>query len=202
MRRKLCHPLPMMPCASRKLPDCFYHDTKNKQRCGSKNMGINLNEFEIFGVSRKETKAIKTRHGESWLDSYAPQHSKDLAVHSKKVDELSAWMLSAVNNHSEFPMVLLITGPAGCGKTITLQVLAKNMDFNVREWINPVTFTLDEERPSESFLSQAEEFRKFLVETGRMVGVSEREGKKKLVLVQELPNVFFSNPDKFHEIVW
>nr|CAD7573099.1 unnamed protein product [Timema californicum] len=164
-------------------------------------MGINLNEFEIFGVSRKETKAIKTRHGESWLDSYAPQHTKDLAVHNKKVDELSAWMSSAVDNHSEFPMVLLITGPAGCGKTITLQVLAKNMNVNVREWVNPVTFTLDEERPSESFLSQAEEFRKFLVETGRMVGVSEREGTKKLVLVQELPNVFFSNPDKFHEIL-
>nr|CAD7202337.1 unnamed protein product [Timema douglasi] len=118
--------------------------SKRLQRCGSKSMGINLNEFEIFGVSRKETKAIKTRHGESWLDSYAPQHTKDLAVHNKKVDELSAWMSSAVDNHSEFPMVLLITGPAGCGKTITLQVLAKNMDINVREWVNPVTFTLDE----------------------------------------------------------
>ena len=37
--------------------------------------------------------------------------------------------------------MLLLTGPPGCGKTATLQALAKDMDFSVLEWINPVTDT-------------------------------------------------------------
>ena len=33
--------------------------------------------------------------------------------------------------------VLLLTGPPGCGKTATLRVLAKKMNFQIQEWISP-----------------------------------------------------------------
>ena len=32
--------------------------------------------------------------------------------------------------------ILLLTGPAGCGKTATIQALSKDMGFSVVEWTN------------------------------------------------------------------
>ena len=35
--------------------------------------------------------------------------------------------------------MLLLTGPAGCGKTASLCVLATEMEFMILEWVNPVS---------------------------------------------------------------
>ncbi|XP_063238440.1 cell cycle checkpoint protein RAD17 [Bacillus rossius redtenbacheri] len=137
----------------------------------------------------------------SWLDAYAPATVTDLAVHKKKIEELSEWLNKAVNNASDFPMVLLITGPAGCGKTVTLQCLADSMNVLVKEWINPVTYTDEEGSDMPVRLTQAEGFKKYLMETGRMAGLLDPEDKKKLILVQDVPNVFTSACEKFHDIL-
>ena len=39
--------------------------------------------------------------------------------------------------------MLLLTGPAGAGKTATVHVLANELDFELQEWINPVSDTID-----------------------------------------------------------
>ena len=35
--------------------------------------------------------------------------------------------------------ILLLTGPAGCGKTATVRALAQELGIAVNEWINPLT---------------------------------------------------------------
>jgi len=37
--------------------------------------------------------------------------------------------------------LLLLTGPPGCGKTATIQVLTREMAVEVQEWTNPATGT-------------------------------------------------------------
>lgn len=40
--------------------------------------------------------------------------------------------------------MLLLTGPAGAGKTATVHVLASELGLELQEWINPVTDTFNE----------------------------------------------------------
>lgn len=35
--------------------------------------------------------------------------------------------------------MMLLMGPPGCGKTATLHALAKDMNFSILEWVNPIT---------------------------------------------------------------
>ena len=34
--------------------------------------------------------------------------------------------------------ILLLTGPPGCGKSATVRALSNEMEFDIKEWINPV----------------------------------------------------------------
>lgn len=40
--------------------------------------------------------------------------------------------------------MLLLTGPAGAGKTATVHVLASELGLELQEWINPVTDKFNE----------------------------------------------------------
>ena len=47
--------------------------------------------------------------------------------------------------------ILLMTGPAGAGKTATVRVLAREMQLEVQEWTNPVVSSYS----SDQFLPEA-----------------------------------------------
>lgn len=50
----------------------------------------------------------------------------------------------------QLPPLLLLTGPAGVGKTATMKVLAKQLSCDVQEWSNPdssSTYNSDSYRP-------------------------------------------------------
>lgn len=42
-------------------------------------------------------------------------------------------------SHCQSGSILLLTGPPGCGKTATLQILARDLGFQVQEWTNPLS---------------------------------------------------------------
>lgn len=41
--------------------------------------------------------------------------------------------------------MLLLTGPPGCGKTATIQILAKDLGIQVQEWTNPISLDFTKE---------------------------------------------------------
>ncbi|PVU93620.1 hypothetical protein BB559_003226 [Furculomyces boomerangus] len=75
-----------------------------------------------------------------WWNESIPSNREELAVHPKKVEQVHEWLDKAINHpetYYKFRMLVLL-GPSGSGKTATLRLLAKELDCEVSEWINPV----------------------------------------------------------------
>ncbi|KAI9927324.1 hypothetical protein ASPWEDRAFT_33253 [Aspergillus wentii DTO 134E9] len=73
-----------------------------------------------------------------WAQRYAPLDLEELAVHKKKVGDVSTW-LSNVFTGRDWRRLLVLRGPAGSGKTTTLALLSKSLGFDIVEWKNPST---------------------------------------------------------------
>ena len=73
-----------------------------------------------------------------WTRKHSPVNSTGLAIHSKKVAEVSAWLRSVYEGRSR-KRVLVLKGPAGCGKTATLEALAQEGGWEILEWVNPMS---------------------------------------------------------------
>ncbi len=99
-------------------------------------------------------------------------------------------------------MILILKGPSGAGKTVTLSALAKDMDFDICEWKNPT----DSSFASEGYVSMSAQFEEFLGRSGKYTCLdlashssmdslvsSQRERKKrKIILLEEFPSTFTS----------
>ncbi|KAF8455700.1 Rad17 cell cycle checkpoint protein-domain-containing protein [Terfezia claveryi] len=70
-----------------------------------------------------------------WPQKHFPTTSAGLAIHKKKVEDVSDWLLRVREGRSR-KRVLVLKGPAGCGKTATLEALAKEGEWDVVEWGN------------------------------------------------------------------
>ena len=82
-----------------------------------------------------------------WTSKYAPEKSKDLCVYKKKVDQCRDWICRASTSSDR---VLVLSGPPGCGKTMTVRVLAKELGVTVRD-IGGDAIGAEEDMSSERF---------------------------------------------------
>lgn len=144
-----------------------------------------------FGKERKEL----------WVDKYEPHSFQELAVHHKKVEEVKMWfeerlrmrpVKEAFHSH-----VLVVTGPAGVGKSATIKVIASHLGATLREWRAP-TPTIWQEHVHNSnsgtlYTSKLDEFEHF-VERTRKFGLlpASFAGDAKaaaILLIDDLPVV-------------
>ncbi|NXD30163.1 RAD17 protein, partial [Spelaeornis formosus] len=153
-----------------------------------------------------------------WVERYRPECQNDLAVQKKKIEEVETWLKTHVfqRQPKQGGSVLLLTGPPGCGKTATLQILARDLGIQVQEWTNPLSldFTKEDLRNMfghdsnfHTFPSQAQAalFQDFLLRANkynRLQMLGESSGNdKKLILVEDVPNQFYRDPGSLHEIL-
>lgn len=82
-----------------------------------------------------------------WVERYKPETQNDLAVQKKKIEEVETWLKTHIfqTQPKQGGSVLLLTGPPGCGKTATLQILAKDLGLQVQEWTNPLSLDFTKE---------------------------------------------------------
>ncbi|XP_027720041.1 cell cycle checkpoint protein RAD17 isoform X2 [Vombatus ursinus] len=155
---------------------------------------------------------------EPWVDKYKPETQNELAVHKKKVEELETWLKAHVFEKQPKlgGSILIITGPPGCGKTATLQILVKELGIEVQEWINPVFLDSRKHDMKDGFnhessfhmvpsQSQMTIFQEFLLRANKynklqMLGDCLHTDKK-IILVEDMPNQFYRDPSTLHEIL-
>lgn len=140
----------------------------------------------------------------NWSENFAPQALNDLSVHPKKIEEVQKWLECAEQNrHQTRGPILLLTGPSGSGKTVTLRLTAKERGFDINEWVNPVD--MDQCRSNRShdnietyMETQTALFNQFLFKASRYRSVFQSQDKR-LVLVEDFPNIFLKDVSAFHE---
>ncbi|PVV03006.1 hypothetical protein BB560_002525 [Smittium megazygosporum] len=80
-----------------------------------------------------------------WWAELKPTSRDALAVHPKKVDQVYDWIEKAVNHPNIFKnnRILVLSGPAGSGKTATVKLIASSLNCNILEWVNPTYSSSD-----------------------------------------------------------
>ncbi|GAA6059117.1 hypothetical protein JCM10212_003864 [Sporobolomyces blumeae] len=72
-----------------------------------------------------------------WVDRFGPMSREELSVHARKVSDVSTWLEEAFGSNaklSKYRRILVLSGPAGAGKTATIQALAREMEVEIVEW--------------------------------------------------------------------
>ncbi|XP_070791901.1 cell cycle checkpoint protein RAD17 [Pituophis catenifer annectens] len=172
-----------------------------------------------FSVDEKY-KHFKQNHSqiEPWVDKYKPKTQSDLVIHKKKIEEVERWLKDHIfqNQPRQGGSILVLTGPPGCGKSATVEILAKDLGIQIQEWINPVSldfkkhdfqvaFNHESDFKILPYQSQAAIFQEFLLRANKyiklqMVGET-METDKRLILVEDMPNHFYHDPSSLHDIL-
>ncbi|XP_053557429.1 cell cycle checkpoint protein RAD17 isoform X2 [Bombina bombina] len=175
------------------------------------------NPFSTNQTSEQVKTTLDQSQNDPWIDKYRPEFQAELAVHKKKIEEVETWLRSNVGQKPQKRggLILLLTGPPGCGKSATIQVLAKEMGIQVQEWVNPLTQEYKPDEPPEVFdrdsgfrffnQSQSALFHDFLLRANKynklqMLGESPSTDKK-VIIVEDMPNQFFRDPSSLHGIL-
>ncbi|OWF38083.1 cell cycle checkpoint protein RAD17-like [Mizuhopecten yessoensis] len=150
---------------------------------------------------------------ELWSDKYAPNNQGDLAVHKKKISDLETWFQTHLKAQAKLPPILILTGQAGTGKSATVKVLSRELKCDVQEWSNPVGSDRVWKKRDEFSTgpyqyddiqteSQLVQFQHFLLRANKYNKLDifgDGNTEKKIILVEEFPNVFYRDASAFHE---
>ncbi|TRM58560.1 Rad17 cell cycle checkpoint protein-domain-containing protein [Schizophyllum amplum] len=142
-----------------------------------------------------------------WVDLYEPTTEAELAVHVKKVASVRTWMKEALEGEKlrKYRRILVLTGPAGTGKTSTVKVLAREMGLDIMEWRNETSankapaewddYGLDHYAPSPQ-----EAFSTFMTRASRCRDVFSSTARPHIILLEDLPNILHpAVQNSFHE---
>ncbi|XP_031848417.1 rad17 checkpoint clamp loader component isoform X2 [Nomia melanderi] len=125
------------------------------------------------------------------LEASEPQKPSELVVSRQKQQEITDWLRYKVKRGK--PSVLILTGPAGCGKTAAIRLLSKENGFDIAEWITPVDQAMDE---NNRIMRQGDRFEDFVIRVTRYSSVLNNYHSR-LLLVKDFPNVFIEDKDAF-----
>eukprot|EP00092_Neocalanus_flemingeri_P030669 GFUD01033301.1.p1 GENE.GFUD01033301.1~~GFUD01033301.1.p1 ORF type:complete len:627 (-),score=167.99 GFUD01033301.1:49-1890(-) len=144
-----------------------------------------------------------------WINKHQPDRLEDLAVNPKKVEEVRWWL----ENTGQSGGILLLSGPAGSGKTASILALAKKLGIEIQEWVNPIEQVnygdtkglLDDEGhfvpyDTVGYNSKAKQFKDWL-RGAKYTPLSSDvpDGKcSNLILIEDMPNY---KVDEFHQIL-
>lgn len=153
--------------------------------------------FDVFNDSKAQSKPIEDEIYEDspWYIKFAPVDINDVAIHKKKLGDVTAAFLNMLQDPKEH-RVLLLTGPSGCSKSTVIKLLAENYipRFRAKARMSAMNVNLVEDRDcineyhsdmSLNNLSHMESFAEYLRQSKYLVGQN-----LSVLLVEDLPNVF------------
>lgn len=142
----------------------------------------------------------------NWIENFAPRTKIDLAIHAKKLTEVEDWFRAIKERRLKAAApILLVTGPSGSGKSATIKIIAEEFSYIISEWITPVDIEhIRYDRNDNDKItyteSQTDKFSQFLFQSSRYRSVFDTSSKR-LVLVEDFPNVFIKDPSSFEDVL-
>ncbi|XP_060077450.1 cell cycle checkpoint protein RAD17-like [Ylistrum balloti] len=184
--------------------------SKTTKTTAQTNSGLVSSSGDRCWLSGKKRPAYES---ELWSDKYAPKNQGDLAVHKKKIGDLETWIQTHLKSQTKLPPILILTGQAGTGKTATVKVLCREHKCDVQEWSNPVGSDRVWKKRDEfdagpyeyndiQTESQLTQFQHFLLRANKYNKLDifgDGNTEKKVILVEEFPNVFYRDASAFHD---
>ncbi|WVF71982.1 hypothetical protein IAT40_006793 [Kwoniella sp. CBS 6097] len=167
-----------------------------------------------------EESAKETTAGQMWTELYAPKSESELAPGKARIQKVKNWLHESLYGYPfdtpappkgvnrdkirKYKRVLLLTGPAGTGKTTTVRMLARDLGVELMEWGEGVEeWSLGGGIERESSMSKFTSFlsrhsfpsMSFTSETS----TSQTPTKPRLILLTALPNLsHLPTRDAFH----
>ncbi|MCJ1351857.1 MAG: Cell cycle checkpoint protein rad17 [Icmadophila ericetorum] len=145
------------------------------------------------------SKATQTEDLRPWAEKYGPANISELAVHKKKIADVEKWLNYSFNGRGR-QKILVLKGPAGSGKTATIQLLAKSIDADLIEWKNPTISDYESEAfvpvsaQFEEFLGRSDKFGSLEVEDTNILQkveeAPEENDRRKILIMEEFPSTF------------
>lgn len=138
---------------------------------GQGSQSLDLLTPESALLATEETSHGHTQHAgsHSWISKHRPRREEQLALHPKKVRDVKEWICGQLEGKTAQSRMLIATGPPGCGKSTTIQVLAAAAELDVIEWQTPVPTLWAECRyqgsAGTSYASKIDEFEMFVART-------------------------------------
>ncbi|KAE8348297.1 Rad17 cell cycle checkpoint protein-domain-containing protein [Aspergillus coremiiformis] len=100
---------------------------------------------------------IHLAYKQPWAQQYPPENLDELAVHRRKVSDVQSWFSDVFAGNREHRL-LVLRGPAGSGKTTTVNLLSQSLGFDILEWKNPAISDF----ATKEYVSVATQFEEFL----------------------------------------
>lgn len=141
-----------------------------------------------------------------WSERFGPLNLDELVVHKKKVADVRRWLDDVLSGRMR-QRLLVLKGSAGTGKTTTVQLLAKELGFEILEWRNPTGSA----STTQGFQSASAQFEEFLgrggkfgqldldddndsapstIKTSAGTPQESQVDQKRVILIEEFPNTF------------
>ncbi|KAF9148344.1 Cell cycle checkpoint protein rad17 [Linnemannia schmuckeri] len=89
---------------------------------------------------------------DQWAEKYAPRNIQEVVIHKNKINDVREWLRIYTSPYdtrrdTSGGAILVLTGPAGSGKTAVLRNLAQEMGLHIVEWINSINANNIIQRP-------------------------------------------------------
>ncbi|KAJ5369435.1 hypothetical protein N7509_014047 [Penicillium cosmopolitanum] len=144
-----------------------------------------------------------------WAQRFGPVGLDELAVHKRKVSDVQQWLDDVFEGRRK-EKLLVLRGPAGCGKTTTISLLSEALGYDIIEWRNPPV----PEHTSRDYVSSSAQFEEFLGRGDRFGGLDLQDSastsvsadskktnndtttpsrNRRVLLVEEFPTVLNRN---------
>ena len=142
-----------------------------------------------------------------WSDTNTPKSSDELAVHIKKISEVKMWLEnnSKISKSDKNKGILLLTGPAGSGKTATIKALCGELNIYIQEWSAPMensTFDFDSDKKFDEFdnvpySGHKKNFELFMARANRFAVLGTTTSK--IILIEDIPTFAFRDTTFFQQ---
>lgn len=144
--------------------------------------------------------------GPPWTEKYAPTLVDALNIHKGKIAEVEEALRNLKDRMHQMPQLLVISGPAGSGKSSCISCLTNALSLEVIEWINPSNLSLNKTRKYSGSPWPPGSFQEFLLRGTRLPAleliplsssssvltqrsIAKKTQGGKVLLVEDLPNL-------------